>query len=272
MTGCPRGVALFGHQRHLAVVVDEADARQPLVRDALAETDEVQVAQIHAPLRQGLVELHHQRLVLGADGADGDLGAVLERPRSDVLRRVGADRERRQLVLGARSASCSTTRASSAISRSARGQQRIDVDLLDPALLDDQLAEAHQQLLQRGQVDRLAAAHALERLVRSCVCSIMRRASVVLSGGSASARSLKTSTSWPPDAEQQHRAELRVDAAAEDQFVAVELDHRLHGDALEVLARPPSGRHGVSNRVERACAPRRRPAGSTARRPRRSCA
>ena len=30
-------------------------------------------------------------------------------------------------------------------------------------LLDDQLAEAHQQLFERGQVDRLAAAHALQR-------------------------------------------------------------------------------------------------------------
>ena len=29
------------------------------------------------------------------------------------------------------------------------------------ALLDDQLAEAHQELLQRREVDRLAAAHAL---------------------------------------------------------------------------------------------------------------
>ena len=28
-------------------------------------------------------------------------------------------------------------------------------------LLDDQLAEAHQQLLQRGEIDRLAPAHAL---------------------------------------------------------------------------------------------------------------
>ena len=63
----------------------------------------------------------------------------------------------------------------------------------------------------------------------------MRRASVVFSGGSARARSLKTSTSWPPGAEQQHRAELRIEAAAEDELVAVELDHRLDGDALEVL-------------------------------------
>ena len=36
-------------------------------------------------------------------------------------------------------------------------------------------------------------------------------------------------------AEQEHRAELRVEAAADDQLVAVELDHRLHGHALEML-------------------------------------
>ena len=34
--------------------------------------------------------------------------------------------------------------------------------------------------------------------VKILVCSIKRRASVVLSGGSASARSLKTSTNCPP--------------------------------------------------------------------------
>ena len=44
-----------------------------------------------------------------------------------------------------------------------RGEQGVDVDLLDPALLDDQVAEANQKLLERGQVHRLAAAHAFER-------------------------------------------------------------------------------------------------------------
>ena len=38
-------------------------------------------------------------------------------------------------------------------------------------------------------------------------------------------------------AEEQDRAELRVEAAADDQLVAVELDHRLDGHALEVLRR-----------------------------------
>ena len=36
------------------------------------------------------------------------------------------------------------------------------------------------------------------------------------------------------EAEQQHRAELRIDAAAEDELVAVAVDHGLDGDALEV--------------------------------------
>ena len=58
-------VARLGHQRHVAVVVDEADAREPLVGDALPQLHHVEVAEVHGPLGQGLVELHHQRLVLG---------------------------------------------------------------------------------------------------------------------------------------------------------------------------------------------------------------
>ncbi len=46
----------LGHQRHLAVVVDEADARQPLVRGALRQLQRLEVAQIDAALRQLLVE------------------------------------------------------------------------------------------------------------------------------------------------------------------------------------------------------------------------
>ena len=40
---------------------------------------------------------------------------------------------------------------------------------------------------------------------------------------------------WPARAEQEHRAELRIGAATEDELVAVELDHRLDGHAQEVL-------------------------------------
>ncbi len=40
----------------------------------------------------------------------------------------------------------------------------------------------------------------------------------------------------PARAEQQHRPELRVDAAADDQFVAIEFDHRLHAHAEKMPA------------------------------------
>ena len=79
----------------------------------------VEVAEVDAPLRQRLVELHHQRLVLRADRAGSSPSVpFLQRPRADVLRRIGADRGRRQSRPRRRSAPCSTTRASSAISRS----------------------------------------------------------------------------------------------------------------------------------------------------------
>ncbi len=82
------------------------------------------------------------------------------------------------------------------------------------------------------------------------VRSIMRRASVALSGGKPSARSLKTSTNWPPAPNNKHRPELRVNAAADDQFVAVQFDHRLHRHAEKMfLAR--LFRHGAFDRLPR---------------------
>ena len=46
---------------------------------------------------------------------------------------------------------------------------------------------------------------------------------------------MKTSTSWPPSAEEEDGAELRVNGGTKDDLVAVELGHRLDGDTLEVL-------------------------------------
>ena len=46
--------------------------------------------------------------------------------------------------------------------RSGRSEQRVDVDFGNPGLLDDELAEADEQLFEGGQVDRSATADALE--------------------------------------------------------------------------------------------------------------
>ncbi len=76
------------------------------------------------------------------------------------------------------------------------------------------------------------------------VCSIMRRASVVLSSGRPSTVA-EDFDQRAAGAEEQEQAELDVLAAADDQLVAVELFHRLDGDALEMT--------GASTARRRSC-------------------
>ena len=71
------GVLPFGDERDFAVVIVEADAREPFVRDALVQFDLAEIAVIDAFLRERLVEFDQQRLVLRLDGADDDGRAVL---------------------------------------------------------------------------------------------------------------------------------------------------------------------------------------------------
>src|ERR1019366_1129607 len=58
------------NQRHLAVIVYEAEPRQPLMGDALLELQELEITAIDAACREHLVKVHHQGFVLGADRAD----------------------------------------------------------------------------------------------------------------------------------------------------------------------------------------------------------
>ena len=89
-------------------------------------------------------------------------------------------------------------------------------------------------LLQCGQVDRIAPAHTLERLVDLGLLHHAPRQRRVERRQTERAV-LEDFDQRAAGAEQQDRPELRVDAAADDQLVAVELDHRLDGDALEML-------------------------------------
>ena len=87
----------------------------------------------------------------------------------------------------------------------------------------------------------------------------MRRASVVFSGGSAERVVLEHFDELAARAEQEHRPELRINAAAEDDFVAVaQLDHRLHGDALEMFLAGLFGAGGLDG-LERRASRRPRP-------------
>ena len=87
------------------------------------------------------------------------------------------------------------------------------------------LAEADKQFFERPEIDRCPSAHARNAPIMR-VRSIIRRARVRFSGGSR-ARDLEDFDQLTARAEKQHRTKLRVDAAAENQFVAVARDHRL---------------------------------------------
>ena len=69
-------VPLVGHQGHLAVVVDEADPRQPLVGDAPAQLHRVEVAQVDAALRQ---RSRGSATISGS--SSGRIGRIVTRPR-----------------------------------------------------------------------------------------------------------------------------------------------------------------------------------------------
>jgi len=87
---------IINHQRQLAIVIVETDAREPFVRDALAQIQRAKVPVAHAPLGERFVEFHHQGLVFRTNRADDDRRAVLQLPGRHVLRGIGADRKPRQ--------------------------------------------------------------------------------------------------------------------------------------------------------------------------------
>ncbi len=80
------------------------------------------------------------------------------------------------------------------------------------------------------------------------VGSIIRRARVVFSGGRARDQSRKTFDVPSSRAEEKDRAELRVEAAADDQLIAVVPNHRLDDDPREApgSAAPARSRTEVS--------------------------
>src|ERR1700755_305195 len=107
------------------------------------------------------MQTDEQRLVFGGNRANDHVFAVFHRPGSDVLRGVGTNRGAGQLIALDIWAvdNDSGVEGKQSLGRS---EERIDVDLLDPWLLGDQVAEANQQFLECGDVDGFASANALQ--------------------------------------------------------------------------------------------------------------
>jgi hypothetical protein len=101
-----------------------------------------------------------------------------------------------------------------------RGEQRIDIDLLEDRLLHHKLAEAHDQTLQHGEVHRRATADALQRGEdpRPLHQATGKRRRERRQAERAILIDLDQLAARP---EEKHRTELRVGAGAEDELVAV---------------------------------------------------
>src|SRR6185369_3612462 len=171
------------------------------------------------PLRELSVEVDHDRLVLGTNRSDRDHLAVLQLPLADVLFWIRPDRALRQVFF----LCAKVVQNDSSIEGKQpvrRGEQRIDVEFLDPRILDDQFAEPHQELFHRGEIHRLASTYTLQSFVDLRLLhhatgerGVQRRESQSLI--------LEDFHQLSAGAEQQYGAKLRVDARTEDDLVAV---------------------------------------------------
>src|SRR5918999_1407378 len=156
-------IGVFGDQRHLTVVVYKADARQALVGRALVEVHHVEVAHVDALFREGPVEAHHQGLVFGTDRAYRHGRAVAQLFVGDVLLRVRTDRGSWEIFF-LRLGVVQNDTGVEGYQALRRGQERVDVDFLYPGPLDDEVARANEQPLQGADVDRRPAPDSTQRL------------------------------------------------------------------------------------------------------------
>ncbi len=214
------------------------------MRHAFAQQHGAEVTHVDAALGQRLVEFHQHRLVFRPDGPDDSLLAVFQGPPGCILTRIRAHSQPRKRLgrhVGAvdyhARIECDQRRA--AIRPRLHRQQGIDVKLLDPGLLHNQLTEIDQDLLQRGHVHCLAPAYPFQCPADHCLFHHASRQRGV-EGRQSQRTVFEDLHQRPTGAEEQHRSKLRVHARTDDQFIrAFQLDHRLHGNALEMLGPYP---------------------------------
>src|SRR5829696_852262 len=226
-------IGVFGDQRHLAVVVYKADACQAFVGRALVEVHHVEEAHVDALFREGFVEAHHQGLVFRTDRAYRNGRAVAQLFVGDVLFRVRTDRGSWEIFF-LRLGIVQNDAGVEGYQALLRGQERVDIELLDPGLLDDELARTNEQPLQGADVDRRPSPDATERLEDAGPFhhSPGERGGQRREGEGPVPVHLDKRAAGP---EEQYGTELRVQAAADDQLVAVEAYHLLDGGTAEVL-------------------------------------
>src|SRR5512132_2972711 len=180
---------------------------------------------MHTAIGKRFVKFDHERLVLRPDRTNGHFNAA-NFSRDHVIGRVWPDWRSREFGF----AYLRIVQDHARIQRDdlfGRNEERIDVDFLNPALFDHQLAEAHQQFFQGGQIDWAASTKAQGSAVnlRSLHQSPRQGA---IQRRKAERAVFENLNKISAGAEQKHRPELGIDAAAENKLVTILRDHRLH--------------------------------------------
>ena len=167
------------------------------------------------------MELHHQRLVFRTNGPDRHFASVFQPPLPDVLHWIGPNGGLRQL-LGLRRRSCTTMRASSASNCSGVASRGLMSISLIQGCSSTSWLKRTSNPSSAVRLTGFAAAHSLQSgedsrllhqaLGESGVERRKRQSVVAVHLDHYSARS-----------EQNHGAELRIDAAAQNQFISVAL-------------------------------------------------
>src|SRR5262249_25348435 len=156
------------HHGKAAIVASKADAYEPFVFHPRAQAQGTEITQVDAAPGQSFVELHHERLVFWTNRAKRDRGSVLQAAFRDILDGIRTNRWPRQMVRldgGIMNHNPRIQRQQALRSR----QQRIDIDFLNPWLLDDELTEADQYFFESSEIYRFAAMPTAQGFIDSCL-------------------------------------------------------------------------------------------------------
>jgi hypothetical protein len=159
------GIGVLHDEREGPVVVDEADPGQALVRRPLGELEVAEVPRV-----DGFGERPSWKRTIAARLRGGSDEASAATPSGVVhsptySRGIGSDRRAWQALVGELRRMEDDPRIERDEAAPAEARSGLTSISADPGQLDDEPAEANEDLLERGEVDGLATPHPLQRPV-----------------------------------------------------------------------------------------------------------
>lgn len=225
------GLADLSNEGDLSVVVDEARGNESAVASSLLDGEIGSEEVLDGLLGEGLLEGLHGGDIGRTNGANLEL-VGLAGELAHVLVRIAADGGVRELLSrGAGLVEDDTGIESNDVVRG--DEHGVDIELLDPVDIGDELGEADEDLVEELLVAALLATDTLEGLVD---LGLLHASAGLLGvdGRNGHGGVLVDLDEGTTGTEDEDGTDLGVVAAAEDDLVTVgEVEHELDGDALE---------------------------------------